>query len=185
GRRQSWSCPADAGSLSRCQCDHPFACGLRRGGGHGLSAASRRPRRCSSPGSHIAGSQPPQNGWPRGSGAYQGRKHSENDPYGDPDHFRLGSGYCEKLSAPGELLPHQAGEVGCVRESGEEHQRFLADQGQVAASRLKRMPKKSIKMLLLVEDNLGDARLLREMLNEQGMHKTELMHVECLRDAEK
>lgn len=47
------------------------------------------------------------------------------------------------------------------------------------------MPKKSIKMLLLVEDNLGDARLLREMLNEQGMHKTELMHVECLRDAEK
>jgi hypothetical protein len=33
------------------------------------------------------------------------------------------------------------------------------------------MPKKSIKMLLLVEDNPGDARLLREMLNEQGMQR--------------
>jgi hypothetical protein len=33
------------------------------------------------------------------------------------------------------------------------------------------MPKKSIKKLLLVEDNLGDARLLREMLNEQGMQR--------------
>jgi diguanylate cyclase (GGDEF)-like protein/PAS domain S-box-containing protein len=47
------------------------------------------------------------------------------------------------------------------------------------------MPKKSIKTLLLVEDNPGDARLLREMLKEQGMHQTELMHVESLTEAEK
>ena len=47
------------------------------------------------------------------------------------------------------------------------------------------MPKKSIKMLLLVEDNLGDARLLREMLNEQGMQQAKLTHVECLSDAQK
>ena len=33
------------------------------------------------------------------------------------------------------------------------------------------MSKKSIKTLLLVEDNPGDARLLREMFNEQGSHK--------------
>ena len=32
------------------------------------------------------------------------------------------------------------------------------------------MSKKSIKILLLVEDNPGDARLLREMFNEQGSH---------------
>ena len=47
------------------------------------------------------------------------------------------------------------------------------------------MSKKSIKVLLLVEDNPGDARLLREMFNEQGLHNTELTHVECIREAEK
>ena len=77
------------------------------------------------------------------------------------------------------------GAVGCVREPGEEHQRFLADQGQVAAAEAKRMSKKSIKMLLLVEDNPGDARLLREMFNEQGSHNTELTHVESMSEAEK
>jgi diguanylate cyclase (GGDEF)-like protein/PAS domain S-box-containing protein len=46
------------------------------------------------------------------------------------------------------------------------------------------MNKRSIKVLLMVEDNLGDARLLREMFIEQGSHNTELTHVECMRDAE-
>ena len=31
------------------------------------------------------------------------------------------------------------------------------------------MDSKSIKKLLLVEDNPGDARLLREMFNEEGL----------------
>ncbi len=44
---------------------------------------------------------------------------------------------------------------------------------------------KSIRILLLVEDNPGDARLLREMLNEQSVHFTELTHLECMADAEK
>jgi diguanylate cyclase (GGDEF)-like protein/PAS domain S-box-containing protein len=47
------------------------------------------------------------------------------------------------------------------------------------------MSKKSMKVLLLIEDNPGDARLLREMLNEQGLQETELTHVERLSDAEK
>ena len=47
------------------------------------------------------------------------------------------------------------------------------------------MSKKSIKILLLVEDNPGDARLLREMFQEQGSHNTELTHVECISEAEK
>jgi diguanylate cyclase (GGDEF)-like protein/PAS domain S-box-containing protein len=47
------------------------------------------------------------------------------------------------------------------------------------------MSKKSIKMLLIVEDNPGDARLLREMFNEQGSDNTELTHAECMSDAEK
>jgi PAS domain S-box-containing protein len=39
--------------------------------------------------------------------------------------------------------------------------------------------------LLLIEDNPGDARLVREMLNEQTSYKTELTHVEDMRAAEK
>ena len=47
------------------------------------------------------------------------------------------------------------------------------------------MRSKTIKILLLVEDNPGDARLLREMLNESGASMAELTHVECMADAEK
>jgi signal transduction histidine kinase len=44
---------------------------------------------------------------------------------------------------------------------------------------------KSIKTVLLVEDNLGDARLLREMFNEHDTHNSQLAHVTCLSEAEK
>jgi len=47
------------------------------------------------------------------------------------------------------------------------------------------MSKKTIETVLLIEDNRGDARLLREMFNEQGSHDVELTHVECMSDAEK
>jgi CheY-like chemotaxis protein len=47
------------------------------------------------------------------------------------------------------------------------------------------MSRKSIKTVLVIEDNVGDARLLREMLDEQGSQDIELTHVECMRDAEK
>ena len=47
------------------------------------------------------------------------------------------------------------------------------------------MSKKSIKALLLVEDNPGDARLLREMLGEQNSDRTEVSHVSSMSDAEK
>src|ERR1700736_1565382 len=45
------------------------------------------------------------------------------------------------------------------------------------------MNQNPIKTVLLVEDNPGDARLLREMFNE-GPHHTELTHAECMREAE-
>ena len=41
------------------------------------------------------------------------------------------------------------------------------------------------KKILLVEDNLGDARLLREMFNEQASSEVELTIVGCMNDAEK
>jgi len=46
------------------------------------------------------------------------------------------------------------------------------------------MSRKSLKLLLLVEDNLGDARLLREMLNEAGAHETEMTQAESMKEAE-
>jgi diguanylate cyclase (GGDEF)-like protein/PAS domain S-box-containing protein len=47
------------------------------------------------------------------------------------------------------------------------------------------MKKKSIKVLLLVEDNPADIRLLREMFHEQSSHHTELTQVETMGQAEK
>jgi diguanylate cyclase (GGDEF)-like protein/PAS domain S-box-containing protein len=47
------------------------------------------------------------------------------------------------------------------------------------------MNKRAIKILLMVEDNPGDALLLREMFKEQGFHQAELTHAECMTDAEK
>ena len=46
------------------------------------------------------------------------------------------------------------------------------------------MSKGVIGVLLVVEDSPGDARLLREMLKEQGAHHIELVHVERLDQAE-
>jgi two-component system cell cycle sensor histidine kinase/response regulator CckA len=56
---------------------------------------------------------------------------------------------------------------------------------EVAAAEAKRLSKKSITTLLLVEDNPAAARLLREMFNEEGSYHTELKHVETMDEAEK
>jgi diguanylate cyclase (GGDEF)-like protein/PAS domain S-box-containing protein len=47
------------------------------------------------------------------------------------------------------------------------------------------MTKRSIDNVLLVEDNPGDARLLREMFNEQGWHNTALTIAASMSEAEK
>ena len=46
------------------------------------------------------------------------------------------------------------------------------------------MRKRSIKTLLLIEDNAGDARLIQEMFKEQRSQDVELKHVESMKDAE-
>ena len=47
------------------------------------------------------------------------------------------------------------------------------------------MIRKLLRLLLLVEDNPGDARLLREMLNEAGAQKTEMTRAASMREAER
>jgi signal transduction histidine kinase len=49
----------------------------------------------------------------------------------------------------------------------------------------KQMIANLINTILLIEDNLGDARLLREMLGEQDSHNIELTHAQCMSEAEK
>jgi DNA-binding response OmpR family regulator len=62
---------------------------------------------------------------------------------------------------------------------------FLADVSPSGLPPQSRpMSKKPIKVLLLVEDNQGDARLLREMLNERSLNGTEVSHVTTMSDAE-
>ena len=46
------------------------------------------------------------------------------------------------------------------------------------------MSRRQIKVMLLIEDNPGDARLIQEMFQEQGSQNIELKHVECMKDAE-
>jgi two-component system cell cycle sensor histidine kinase/response regulator CckA len=47
------------------------------------------------------------------------------------------------------------------------------------------MSARTITKLLLIEDNAGDARLLREMFKEQGPLNTEIEHVTSMADAER
>ena len=46
------------------------------------------------------------------------------------------------------------------------------------------MTGKPLRRLLLIEDNRGDARLLREMLDEEGLRDTEVSHVERMSEGE-
>jgi diguanylate cyclase (GGDEF)-like protein/PAS domain S-box-containing protein len=47
------------------------------------------------------------------------------------------------------------------------------------------MSRRPIEIMLLIEDNPGDARLIREMFREQGTQDVELEHVQCMEDAER
>jgi diguanylate cyclase (GGDEF)-like protein/PAS domain S-box-containing protein len=47
-----------------------------------------------------------------------------------------------------------------------------------------KLPKISVMKVLLIEDNPGDAGLLRAMLQDEGSHTTELIHVTSMAEAE-
>jgi len=46
------------------------------------------------------------------------------------------------------------------------------------------MSARVIKSILLIEDNPGDVRLLREMFDEHGAHDTAMTNVDCMSAAE-
>ena len=54
----------------------------------------------------------------------------------------------------------------------------------VASAGAQQASTKLIKEILLIEDNPGDVRLLREMFDEYGAHNTEMTHVDCMSAAE-
>jgi len=47
------------------------------------------------------------------------------------------------------------------------------------------MTSKALITVLLVEDNPGDARLIRELFTSDRVHRVEFTHVECMAEAEK
>jgi diguanylate cyclase (GGDEF)-like protein/PAS domain S-box-containing protein len=61
----------------------------------------------------------------------------------------------------------------------------MKETGQPHSTDARRPRQTSIKRVLLVEDNSGDSRLLREMFDERGFQDIELTGVTCIKDAEK
>jgi diguanylate cyclase (GGDEF)-like protein/PAS domain S-box-containing protein len=57
-------------------------------------------------------------------------------------------------------------------------------KGQIAAAEAVRLARNALRHILLIEDNRGDARLLREMLNEEVAKGIELTHANSMKDAE-
>ncbi|HMJ16439.1 MAG TPA: response regulator, partial [Polyangiaceae bacterium] len=71
-----------------------------------------------------------------------------------------------------------------TRDEQEPQRIFSVGENRVAASAGKGMNNVLIKKLLLIEDNPGDARLLREMLGELGSHNAIVTHVQRMSEAE-
>jgi signal transduction histidine kinase len=59
------------------------------------------------------------------------------------------------------------------------------DEVKIAGVNAEQMSANLSKAILLIEDNPGDARLLREMFDDQGAHNAEMTHVDCMGAAEK
>jgi len=62
---------------------------------------------------------------------------------------------------------------------------FWLNKSKLPSRDFEKLAKKGLKNLLLVEDNLGDARLLREMFKEQGAINSNLTHAQTMAEAEK
>ena len=61
---------------------------------------------------------------------------------------------------------------------------FVADPCSAQADPAHPRAQMNSKTVLLVEDNPGDARLLRQLLNDEGQHDLQLIHVTSMKEAE-
>jgi diguanylate cyclase len=87
----------------------------------------------------------------------------------------------ESRPATGNHRYHQASGSRGVPEGDEEHRQFLADGCQVAARR-RFMTGKAMRVLV-IEDNAGDARLLREMFGNERPGTFVVTHLSLMSDA--
>ena len=86
---------------------------------------------------------------------------------------------CPRTRAP--AMPVRGGCVFRESRDGDEAKSVGEPTGEVLDSAFQEIR----RLLLVVEDNPGDARQLREIFNDGGSHNAELTHVACMIDAEK
>ena len=98
---------------------------------------------------------------------------------GDPHNLNLGRGVPVRPTAPKAAA--QRGPVPKDERNGDAAPANATTVVDVQGSNGQGVR----RLLLVVEDNPGDTRLLREMFSEQDTHNTELTHVVCMSDAEK
>ena len=98
---------------------------------------------------------------------------------GDPHNLNLGRGVPVRPTAP--TAAAQRGPVPRDERNGDAAPANATTVVDVQGSNGQGVR----RLLLVVEDNPGDTRLLREMFSEQDTHNTELTHVVCMSDAEK
>ena len=79
-----------------------------------------------------AGPEPAPQGRARGAGDAEGRRVAEAHPGRRPDDVQRGGRHPEELSAARELLHHQAGGPGAVRQRRALHRRVLVDRREIA-----------------------------------------------------
>ncbi len=172
GGGQCRRCPADPRGPPRGQGRQPAGGRRRRRDGARLPLPARPARRRDPTRPGAARPQSAAEGRPRGAGRDQARSRPPADPRGRADHLEGRGGRDAQLRPARQLLHHQTGRARRVPRSGARHRRVLARRGQAAPAtgRGTEVPlgRRSRLRALLVEDNPGDQRLVREMLRDAG-----------------
>src|SRR5690606_10893949 len=121
-----------------------------------------------------------EEGRPGSARGYQGGRLASLDSGRDPHELEGGAGHPARLRPACQLLRDKTRRPRPVHPCGEIDRTVLVRHRQ--ASRGVTMPGR-ITRILLVEDNDGDARLIRELLREAASFPHELIHVDRLAKA--